>query len=197
VKLFDIVKLMIEQTSGFHARALRVIGQDLADLMPENLAIELHGNEFVANGLCTKNRIKDQSSTTPWGNLKKLCDRVAAIIRAPTREPDLEFVPFSRTYNADDIDRLDRQGTNRRGAANGIPDIYTLGERLRTIGKVIDAHNGRIVRIFKDLHQIVFEYQDAQGSSRKEEMSNTELYQLQQRYAAGRGGATPNESGEG
>jgi hypothetical protein len=152
---------MIEQTSGFHARALRVIGQDLADLMPENLAIELHGNEFVANGLCTKSRIKDQSSTTPWGSLKK---------------------PF---------DRLDRQGTNRRGVANGLPDIYTLGERLRTIGKVIDAHNGRIVRIFKDLYQIIFEYQDAQGSSRKEEMSNTELYQLQQRYAASRRGANP------
>jgi hypothetical protein len=184
---------MIEQTSGFHARALRVIGQDLADLMPENLAIELHGNEFVASGLCTKSRINGQSSTI----LKKLLDKAAAIIRVPAREPDLEFVPFNRTYNADDIDRLDRQGTNRRGAANGIPDIYTLGERLRTIGKVIDAHNGRIVRIFKDLHQIMFEYQDGQGSSRKEEMSNTELYQLQQRYAAGRGGATPNESGEG
>jgi hypothetical protein len=188
---------MVEQTSGFHARALRVIGQDLADLMPENLAIELRGNEFVAHGLCTKSRIKDQSSPTPWGNLKKLFDNVAAIFRPPTREPDLEFVPFSRTYNTDDIDRLDRQGTNRRGVANGIPDIYTLGERLRTIGKVIDAHNGRIVRIFKDLYQIIFEYQDAQGSSRKEEMSNTELYQLQQRYAAGRGGPTPNESGEG
>jgi hypothetical protein len=182
---------MIEQPSGFHARALRVIGQDLADLMPENLAIELHGNEFVAHGLCTKSRIKDQSSAI----LKKLFNKVAAIIRVPAREPDLEFVPFSRTYNADDIDRLDRQGTNRRGAADGIPDIYTLGERLRTIGKVIDAQNGRIVRIFKDLHQIMFEYQDAQGSSRKEEMSNTELYQLQQRYAAGRGEATPNESG--
>lgn len=183
---------MIEQPSGFHARALRVIGQDLADLMPENLAIELHGNEFVAHGFCAKSRIKDQSSTI----LKKLFDRVAAIIRAPTSEPDLEFVPFNRTYNADDIDRLDRQETNRRGAPNGIPDIYTLGERLRTIGKVIDAHNGRIVRIFKDLHQIVFEYQDGQGSPRKEEMSNTELYRLQQRYAAGRAGAAPDESGE-
>jgi hypothetical protein len=183
---------MIEQTSDFHARTLRVIGQDLAELMPENLTIELHGNEFVAHGLCTKSRIQDQNSTI----LKKLFDKVAAIIRVPTREPDLELVPFSRTYNTDDIDRLDRQGTNRRGAVDGIPDIYTLGERLRTIGKVIDAHNGRIVRIFKDLYQIMFEYQDAQGSSRKQEMSNTELYQLQQRYAAGRGGATPNESGE-
>ena len=73
-------------------------------------------------------------------------------------------------------------------------DIYTLGERLRTIGKVIDARKGRIVRVFKDLHQIVFEYWDADGQSRKEELDNTELYQLQQRYAAERTGVEADES---
>jgi len=48
-----------------------------------------------------------------------------------------------------------------------------------------------IVRIFKDLHQVIFEYQDANGAARKEELNNTELYQLQQRYAAERGGTNP------
>lgn len=188
VKLFELVKLMIEQTSGFHARALRVIGQDLAALMPENVAIELDGNRFVAHGLCAKTRIEDQTQTAPLKKLKKLFGKMAAAIMGPpTRGPDLEFVPFTRTYNVDDIDHLDGEGTNRRGNVSDLPDIYTLGERLRTIGKVIDAHNGRIIRIFKDLHQIVFEYQDADGQTRKEELNNTELYQLQQRYASERG----------
>ena len=106
----------------------------------------------------------------------------------------MEFVPFTRTYNSDDIDRLDEQATNQRGYTDGMPDIYTLGERLRTIGKVIDARKGRIVRVFKDLHQIVFEYRDAAGQSRKEELDNTELYQLQQRYAAERTGVEADES---
>ena len=78
------------------------------------------------------------------------------------------------------------RATGRRGNPEGMPDIYTLDERLRTIGKVIDGHNGRVIRIFKDLHQIVFEYQDGNGQSRKEELNNTELYQLQQSYAARR-----------
>jgi len=82
---------------------------------------------------------------------------------------------------------MDESATGRRGNRDDIPDIYTLGERLRTIGKVIDGHNGRVIRVFKDLHQIVFEYQDGNGQSHKEELNNTELYQLQQRYAAGRG----------
>ena len=77
---------------------------------------------------------------------------------------------------------------------DGVPDVYTLGERLRTIGKVIDARQGRIVRVFKDLHQIVFEYWDADGQSRKEELDNTELYQLQQRYAAERTGVEADKS---
>jgi hypothetical protein len=44
-----------------------------------------------------------------------------------------------------------------------------------------------VIRIFKDLHQIVFEYRDSNGQVRKEELTNTELYQLQQSYAARRG----------
>jgi hypothetical protein len=195
VKLFELLKLMMEQTSGFYARALRVIGQDLAGLFPENLAIELDGDKFVANGLCAKNRVAEQNSRTAWMGVKKLIDKVSDIVRVPNHEPDLEFVPFSRVYNVNDISRLDEQGTNYRGDDTGMPDIYSLGERLRTIGKVIDAQNGRAVRIFKDLHQIMFEYQDSDGKSRKEELSNTELYQLQQRYASGRSGSsTPKTS---
>jgi hypothetical protein len=197
VKLIELVKMMIDQAPGYYARALRVIGQDLADLIPENLAIELQGDNFVAQGLCTKSRIGEQNPATPWANLSRLCITLfGKIFRTSGREPDLEFVPFSRTYNARDIDRLDKQGTQQRNITS-MPDIYTLGERLRTIGKVIDAHNGRIVRVFKDLHQIIFEYQDAAGTARKEELSNTELYQLQQRYAAERGSLNPPASAKG
>ena len=188
MKLFELLKLIMEQTSGFYARALRVIGQDLAALLPENLAIELHGEDFVANGLCAKGRVEEQAGSA-WTGVKKLVDRVGDIIRVQNHEPNLEFVPFSRTYKLDDIERLDREQSNHRGDDTGLPDIYSLGERLRTIGKVIDAQNGRVVKIFKDLHQIMFEYRDSEGNSRKEELSNTELYQLQQRYAAGRSGA--------
>jgi hypothetical protein len=186
---------MMEQTSGFYARALRVIGQDLAALIPENLAIEINGNDFVANGLCAKSRMEEQNWTS-WTGVKKFVGRVSDIIRVPNHEPDLEFVPFSRTYNINDIERLDTQKSNNRAVDSGIPDIYSLGERLRTIGKVIDAQNGRVVKIFKDLHQIIFEYQDAEGRSRKEELSNTELYQLQQRYAAERGGSNETNTSE-
>jgi len=187
---------MLEQTAGFYARAFRVIGQDLADLLPESLAIELRGEEFLASGFCTKSRMEEIEAARAGVGIRKFLDKFAdALTGPPHREPDLEFVPFSRTYSIRDIDLLDSVGTNRRDNHGGIPDIYSLGERLRTIGKVIDGQNGRIVKIFKDLHQIVFEYHDAEGKPRKEELNNTELYQLQQRYAAERSDPGGDESG--
>jgi hypothetical protein len=176
---------MVEQTSGFYARALRVIGQDLAALFPENLSIEFQGENFIANGLCAKNRMAVQGRSA-WTGVKKFVDRIRDILRVPSHQPDLEFVPFNRVYGTNDINRLDQQGTRSREDKSGMPDIYSLGERLRTIGKVIDAQNGRAVKISKNLHQITFEYQDSEGKLRKEELSNTELYQLQQSYASGR-----------
>lgn len=177
---------MVQEASGFYARALRVIGQDLSRLVPENLAIEHNGSELVAQGLCPKTRFDELNASGAWIGVKKLVDKMAAIIRVPQHEPDLEFVPFSRSYTAEDLQRLDRENSRQRGDISGMPDIYSLGERLRTIGKVIDAQNGRVVRIFKDLHHVVFEYQNADGQTLKEQLDNTQLYQLQQRYAAGR-----------
>ena len=191
MKLFELLKLMVEQTSGFYARALRVIGQDLAGLVPENIAIELQGDTFVARGLCAKNRMDGIACSSSTRALKQVLARIAAIVRPRPREPNLEFVPFTRTYQFADLERLDESAAVRRGHPGGIPDIYTLGERLRTIGKLIDARHGKVIRIFKDLHQIVFEYQDADGQARKEELNNTELYQLQQSYAARRGSSDP------
>ncbi|HXF75029.1 MAG TPA: hypothetical protein VNN13_02970 [Methylomirabilota bacterium] len=181
------VKLMAEQASGYYARALRAIGQDLADLVPETLTVEIHGDRFVASGTCAKSRMEEQTAAT---SLKNLAGKFFKTLFQTPRsgEPELEFVPFHRTYNSQDIERLDALGTQRRNRT-GMPDIYTLGERLRTIGKVIDAHNGRAVRIVKDLHQVVFEYQDSSGAVHKEALNNTELYQLQQRHALERSAA--------
>lgn len=180
---------MNEQAPGYHARALRAIGQDLADLLPEKLTIELRGDSFVASGTCAKSRAQEYAATG-WAGLKargrKWLQRMVGTSRPG--EPELEFVPFSRTYNFHDIERLDSLGTRQRNRS-GMPDIYTLGERLRTIGKVIDDHNGRAVRISKDLLQVVFEYRDASGALHKEVLNNTELYQLQQRHAAERSAA--------
>ena len=185
---------MVEQSTGYHARVLRVIGQDLADLIPENLTIEPDGDNVVVRGRCSKSRLEDQDSKKSWAGVKRIGAKLAHAVLKPAREPELDFVNFTRTYSPTDIDRFDQQASRRRTKAAAVPDIYTLGERLRTIGKVIDSHNGRVVRIFKDQQRIIFEYLNADGNPRKQELNNTELYQLQTGYTTERNETSPSES---
>jgi hypothetical protein len=178
---------MTEPGTGFHARALRAIGQDLADLLPENFAIEPSGEDFIAHGMCSRARLETTDSVQCMTGLRKLGAKLrAGVLKPSTRQPDLDLAAFTRRYNARAIEQLDEQGNQRRGRIAGIPEIYSLGERLRTIGKVIDSHDGRLIRIYKDLHHILFEYRDGDGNLRKVEMDNTELYRLQRRYTTER-----------
>ena len=181
----------MEQFTGYHARALRAIGQDLADLLPENVTIEPAGDNFSAHGMCSRRRLESAEAT----GFKKIGVKLrAGILKPAAGEPDLDLAPFVRNYDAGAIDRLDEQGNRRRIGASGMPEIYSLGERLRTIGKVIDGHNGQLIRIYKDLHQINFEYRDGDGNSRKVELDNTQLYRLQRRYTAERSDDIDNET---
>ena len=182
----------MEQFSGFHARALRAIGQDLADLLPDSMTIEPDGDSFLVHGICNRARLESQQANGGWSSLRKMGAMLrAGIIRPPMGEPDLDLTPFTRSYKAVDIDRLDARGNRRRYDAGGLPEIYSLAERLRTIGKVIDGHNGRLGKIFKDLHHIIFEYQDGENQLRKVELDNTQLYRLQRRYTSERSDNIP------
>ena len=184
----------MEHFFGYHARALRAIGQDLADLLPDSMTIEPDGDSFLVHGMCNRARLESQQLSGGWSSLRKMGAMLRdGIIRPPMGEPDLDLAPFTRSYNAPDIDRLDAHGNQRRYGAGGLPEIYSLAERLRTIGKVIDGHNGRLGKIFKDLHHITFEYRDGDDQLRKVELDNTQLYRLQRRYTSERSDNVPIE----
>ena len=177
----------MEHLGEYHARAFRAIGQDLADLLPDSMTIEPDGDRFLVHGMCNRARLESQASNGGWNSLRKMGAKLrVGIMRPPVGEPELDLTPFTRSYQAADIDRLDEQGNQNRNDVGGLPEIYSLAERLRTIGKVIDGHKGRLGKIFKDLHHIVFEYRDSDDNLRKVELDNTELYRLQRRYTSER-----------
>jgi hypothetical protein len=88
-----------------------------------------------------------------------------------------------------DISRIDEAGLQRRIQIGKIPDIHNLGEALRTIGRIIDADEGRLTRIFKDQRRVIFDYVVRGGEARKVEMTLTELYKVQQTYYQARSAA--------
>jgi hypothetical protein len=88
---------------------------------------------------------------------------------------------------SDDINRLNESGMQRRAQAGKIPDIRNLSEALRTVGRIIDAEAGQLIKLFRDLNRIAFEYMTKKALRGKAEMTHVELYKLQQQYYQKRG----------
>jgi hypothetical protein len=50
-------KILTSTAPGAYARALRAIGQDLADLFPASVEVQVNGEQFVVRGECSKERL--------------------------------------------------------------------------------------------------------------------------------------------
>jgi hypothetical protein len=151
-KLTADTEFQLSVDPDLYARALRAIGQDLADLYPEKLEIEMSDDDFVARGYGLDNRFaaKDADENI----LAKIWKTIAPA----------------------DIDRLDEEGRSRRDDRNkGTPDLYALGERLRTIGRIIDADEGKLIKLNKDGNTLTFDYLDRKGQSHRVDLSDLAL----------------------
>lgn len=175
--------------SNYYARVLRAIGQDLADLFPHQLDIEQQDRTFLVHVRCDRKRSESKApppSAAQKSGLRSIFHRLHSIKldKAPEK-PDV--VTVERSYTANDISRIDEAGLQRRNQVGKIPDIHDLGEALRTIGRIVDAEQGRLVKIFRDQRRVAFEYVVA-SNVKKVEMTRNELYKVQQSFYHGRSG---------
>jgi hypothetical protein len=182
----------------FHARALRAIGQDLSKLFPQSLEITLQGTNFQVAG---RNLPRDpggkgaQENSQLLNKLRSKFSRDQSTI--PPVESATESISFERTYTPADIDRMDETGANRRNGINEVPDIYSLGEMLRMVGRIVDSEGRRLVKLSRDIYGVTFEYEDGAGQTHKRDYSNLQLYKLQQQYYAERGTYVPIDNWAG
>jgi hypothetical protein len=177
VKLTDPFKLQSNESGGFHARALRAIGRDLTELYPEKIEIERQGEDFVVRGTCARSRLETE---TPKPGRKSLKEILAQDITKWAPEAKSDIASFTRTYDAEDIARIDALGNRRRTGGEKIPDIHSLGEILRTVGRVLESEGGRLVKIVKDRREVALEYVNRDGKYCKQELSSLDLRKVQQ-----------------
>ena len=175
--------------ANYYARALRAIGQDLAALFPHQLEIEQQERIFAVHVRCDRKRSEVKAAPaveTAKPGLRSIFQKLHSIRldKAPEK-PDV--VTVNRTYTENDISRIDEAGLQRRNQVGKVPDIHDLGEALRTIGRIVDAEEGRLVKIFRDQRRVAFEYV-VRSEIKKVELSRTELYKVQQSYYHGRSG---------
>lgn len=177
-----------------YTSALRAIGQDVADLLPLYLEIEVKNGQFNVQGRGLTEKFPGMHSSIE----KFLHNAWNMLIH---RDPEADIVqwqlcsvPFTRTYTQADIRCCDEKGSSRRNRASDIPDIYSLGERLRIVGRIVDAKQGDLITVTKNLDGVTFQYRDGNGQIHIEEYSASELYRIQREYYANRkipGAANP------
>ena len=172
--------------SNNYARTLRAIGQDLTELNPEELEIQVTGVEFMATGVGVTQPPQEQVEV--GHGIGRAWHRLTSRESNPGSPPaSQQRHRFTRKYTADAINRIDELRRPSRANKEGKPDIYSMGERLRTVGRIVDSCHGTLLRVVKDNNSMKFEYRDKDGIDHKEEFTNLALYKYQQRYYAERG----------
>ena len=96
----------------------------------------------------------------------------------------LKSIPFNRTYSQDDFSHSDEHHFTKRKSAADLPDIYSLGERLRIVGRLVNAKGGELVHLTKTLNSVSFQYRDKDGVLQSEEYSADDLFRIQQQYSS-------------
>jgi len=158
-----------------YARVLRVIGQDLAGFFPKTVEIVAEGERLEAQGQCHPNPFEAVKENF----LNRIWRRVAG--KAPAAS--VEGVPpasFARSYDADEIERLDRLHSTDRGENSRRADAYSLAERFRTMGAIVDKKHGSLKRLRKEADRLFVEYWDAEGKLQSAKLTTVIFYRNQQ-----------------
>ena len=166
----------VSGTSNY-AGQLRLIGQDLSRRSVLRFVIERDDTMFLV-------RVLDKKNTRPRKSI--LRGRVGKTLAVPSKN---EVVSDAAVicYTRHDFERLERKwwaakttGTNR------LPDIKSLAESLRTLGKFLDMEQATLLSIRKEPGEIVLHFCDRSGTKRVEEFSDISLCKLQLTLSSGR-----------
>ncbi len=183
MKLAHSFKLLSSSSPGAYARALRAIGYDIANLFPESVEIQVVGEKFVVRGQCSKERLTAKQTTHQGKGLRDRCaDMLNRNVLSLGHHAKSATVPFELIYSSNDVDQIDEIGKRGRSGAGKIPDIRSLAEMLRTIGRLVDGQTGVLHKIYKDARRVVFDYVDHGGKSHHEVMSIPDLHKLQKDF---------------
>jgi hypothetical protein len=155
--------------------SLRAIGQDLADLFPAWLEIQITGEHFVVRG-------RSRTGTSKNIGERRMLRRIWHKLHQPAPKAQSSRIGFRRIYTPDDISRLEKTGIVRRIDEAQAPDLCSLAERLRMIGAIVDEENGELVRLCEDSNRLTCEYRDHRGNLHSDQYSTLTLYKLQQHY---------------
>lgn len=177
-----------------YARALRAIGQDLTDLFPKILEIDTDGVNFEARGQSHANpfhRVRERRVKQVWNKL------FGKDVKAESITPELTTATFTRAYSPEDIERLDKHYSANRSGQQKRPDNYSLAERLRTMGGIVNSRKGRLKQLRKNADHLFADYWDQDGKIQTAKLTTVIVYRNLQSHDSQSNAALPKELWEG
>jgi hypothetical protein len=158
-----------------YSRPLRAIGQDLTGLFPKTLVIEINGDSFEARGESYDNpfqRVHESNVKRLW---QRLFSKAAAVTSASPTD-----LSFARVYSAEDIERIDALNKTNRSGIQKRADNYSLAERLRTMGSIVNSRKGRLKQLRKEADQFFADYWDPNGKLQTAKLTTVIRYRNEQ-----------------
>lgn len=143
------------------AKFLRALGQALD---AQNLAafeMTYHSGVYVV-----RNAASQRSSLRNL--LQSVVASVEYLLDAPAKKRPAGQ-SFEINYSHDDLVQLDNEGRSQRGLHHETPDPFTLAEKLRSVGSLIDADPKRsLVSVTNDGKQLKIRYEQESGEIQEE-----------------------------
>jgi hypothetical protein len=168
----------LDLAAGNYGEVFRVIGQDLAALFPRTLEIETDGVNFEVHGESHPNpfeTVKESFLEKVWRQLFKQDSQPSQAETGKVPEK------FSRIYDPQEIEEIDRLNSALRSGNSRRADSYSLAERLRTMGAIVDTKKGRLKRLSKQGDRLFVEYWDQQGQLQSAKLTTVIMYRSQLR----------------
>ena len=159
-----------------YGKILRVIGQDIDGFFPRTVEVTTDGVSFEAQGQCHPNPFEAVQASF----LNRIWRRVSGKASTAAVEDVQPPACFARTYNAAELERLDRLHCANRGESSRRADAYSLSERFRTMGAIVDKKNGSLKRLHKEADRLFVEYWDQQGQLQSAKLTTVIFYRSQQ-----------------
>jgi hypothetical protein len=163
-----------------YAQLLRAIGQALETLNIQSFEIEPVGGDFFIRGnvLLTNAELLDGQLTHDklrraiWGKLPhengKDTDATSPTVHSP-----VELL-----YGVKDIERLEEEGRSKRVDPHGTANPSSLSQVLRCIGAYLNQKRARLLKLSREAETVAVEYETSLGTTIKEILSLSDLYDL-------------------
>jgi hypothetical protein len=174
---------LMNGTMGY-AQLLRAIGQALETLNIQSFEMEPVGEDFFIRGnvlstssaeLLDGKLTYDELRRAIWG---KLPDENGGNDEDTHATSLTVHSPVELLYGAKDIERLEEEGRSKRVNPHGTANPSSLSQVLRCIGAYLNQKRARLLKLSREAETVAVEYETSLGTTIKEILSLSDLYDL-------------------